>query len=215
MTAITTAHWPHLTDDWDHRNNLLRTTFLPQAVMDAAPAAASRQSQDPRCPNTLHITTPQGSITTDAQQDGWLQIREVTLGSYQAWRAFWQRLKEIVDAHPEQEMMHLSPQEQEDTDLPDPDNEAQEPWDHSLQWEVFEYALAPIRTSQYPRATTDPMSYRAFRVDTPGGAVTFWDDGNGWTSVMEVDLPAEEAQTFRTRAQEFLAQHPTEHLRQG
>ena len=72
-----------------------------------------------------------------------------------------------------------------------------------------------MRTSQYPRVTTDPTCYRAFGVDTPGGSVTFWDDGNGWTSVMEVDLPAEEAQTLRTRAQEFLAQHPTEHLRQG
>ena len=187
MTAITDAHWPHLNDDWDERNHFLRTAFYPQAIMDAA----------------------------DARQDGRLQINEVNLGSYQARHAFWQRLKEIVDAHPEQEMMHLSPQGQEDTNLPDPDNEAQEPWDHSLQWEVFEYALAPMRTTQHPRATTDPMCYRAFRVDTPGGTVTFWDDGNGWTSVMEVDLPAEEAQTLRTRAQEFLAQHPTEHLRQA
>ena len=210
-----TTHWPHLTDDWDHRNHFLRTHFHPQAVMDAAAATASRQSQDPSRANTLHITTPLGSIAAHARQDGWLQIDEVNLGSHYAWRAFWQRLKEIVDAHPEQEMMHLSPQEQDNPDQLDPDNEAPEPWDHSLQWEVFEYALAPMRTTQHPRATTDPMSYRAFHVDTPGGAVTFWDDGNGWTSVMEVDLPAQEAQTFRTRAQEFLAQHTTEHLRQA
>ena len=43
-------------------------------------------------------------------------------------------------------------------------------------------------------------------------AVTFWDDGNGWTSVMELDLPAEEAQTLRSR--DFLDQRPTERLRQ-
>ena len=202
MTTSTDAHWPHLTHDWDHRNYFLRTQFHPQAVMDAAAATASRQSQDPNRANTLHITTPLGNIAAHARQDGWLQIDEVNLGSYQAWTAFWQRLKAIVDAHPEQDMMHLPQREQE-------------PWDHSLQWEVFEYALEPLRTTQYPRATTDPMSYRAFHVDTPGGAVTFWDDGNGWTSVMEVDLPAEEAQTFRTRAQEFLAQHPAEHLRQA
>ena len=215
MTAITTAHWPHLTDDWSTWNHLTRTAFLPQAVMDAAQATASRQSQDPRCPNTLHIATPTGSITADARQDGWLQINEVNLGPFQAWSLFWQRLKEIVDAHPEQELMHLSPQEQEHTDLPGPDSDTREPWDESLQWEVFEYALAPMRTTQYPRATTDPMSYRAFQVDTPGGAVTFWNDGNGWTSVMEVDLPAQETQTFRARVSEYLDQHPTEHLRQG
>ena len=213
MTLTTDANWPHLTHDWSEWNQRTRTTFLPQAVMDAAQATASRQSQDPRCPNTLHIATPTGSITADAQQDGWLQINEVDLGSFQAWDLFWQRLKEIVDAHPEQDMMRLSPQVQPDN--PEPAPEDQYPWDQSLQWEVFEYALEPMRTTQYPRATTDPMSYRAFQVDTPGGAVTFWNDGNGWTSVMEVDLPAQEAHTLRTRAQEFLAQHPTEHLRQG
>ena len=101
MTAITTAHWPHLTDDWDHRNHFLRTHFHPQAVMDAARATTSRQSQDPSRANTLHITTPLGSIAAHARQDGWLQIDEVNLGSYQAWTAFWQRLKAIVDAHPE------------------------------------------------------------------------------------------------------------------
>ena len=209
-----TTHWPHLTDDWDHRNHFLRTHFHPQAVMDAAPAAASRQSQDPSRANTLHITTPLGSIAAHARQDGWLQIDEVNLGSHQAWRSFWQRQKDAVEDHTGLEMMHLPQQEQEDTDLPDPDNEAREPWDHSLQWEVFEYALAPMRTTQYPQATTDPMSYRAFHVDTPGGAVTLWDDGNGWTSVIEVDLPPQEAQTFRTRVRDFLADHPAEHLRQ-
>ena len=95
------------------------------------------------------------------------------------------------------------------------ESEAQGPWDQSLQWEVFEYVLEPLRTQQFPRATTDPVAYRAFHVDTPGGAVTFWDDGNGWTSVMEVDLPAQEAQTFRTRVRDFLDQHPTERLRPG
>ena len=95
------------------------------------------------------------------------------------------------------------------------ESEAQGSWDQSLQWEVFEYALEPLRTQQYPRATTGPVSCRAFHADTAGGAVTFWDDGNGWTSVMDVDLPAQEAQTLRTRVREFLAQHSTERLRQG
>ena len=74
------------------------------------------------------------------------------------------------------------------------ESEAQGPWDQSLQWEVFEYVLEPLRTQQFPRATTDPVAYRAFHVDTPGG---------------------QEAQTFRTRVRDFLDQHPTERLRQG
>ena len=215
MTLTTDANWPHLTHDWGKADKFLRTNFLPQAVMDAAQATASRQSQDPACPNTLHIESPLGRITADAQQDGQLQIREVDLGSFRAWDLFWQRLKEIVDAHPEQELMRLSPQEQARIDPDAGDQEEDKPWNRSLQWEVFEYALAPLRTTQYPRATTDPMSYRAFHIDTPGGTVTLWDDGNGWTSVTEVDLPAQEAHTLRTRAQEYLDQHPTEHLRQG
>lgn len=216
--------WPDLADPWEERSARGRR-FQAQAVMEAAGVHTVRRSRDPGCPGLMHLLAPGGEVEATDLGDGWVIIRSVDLGTedplaaqhrmegehreeflrrrQEAHDGFWRRLREITSARPE-----LGPRPTldrgEDTrveELPWPGG--QETLGAERQMEEFIQALGPLGLSPRPlRATTDPVAYRLWRADLPHGSVRFWDGGNGWTTIGEVDLPPEEARAFARNLQQ-------------
>ena len=220
-------HWPHL--DGAPQNNSHRYEFRIQAIMEAAGVHTVRRTRDPNCPRLMHLLAPGGEVEALDLGDGWTITTSIDLGTLdpgvmlagmsperqevlflhheRAYRGFWERLKIITDARPElgpRPVRQPSPGFYADpAECPGPGGHAV--LNQTLDEDTLMAALEPLGHRNNPwRQTTDPVGYRAWRIDLPHGSVRLWDTGNCWMNLTEVDLPPGDARAFAESLQRLL-----------
>ena len=224
---------PETGEHW-HRTLIFRdsTAFRLDALLEAARATEARPSRDISTRRS-HIQGLEGRITVQDLGSGWARLVEADLDG--CHDAFWARLKRLTDKDPSAMRELPDPGELEGlpgdaqvqgapprvnrllgiltgTARQDHTVLGLDPEDDTASLPTVEdgaiMAAARETMGRDPevRRTSDPTEYRLWHLDWEEGTVTFWDAGNGWATVTEVDLPEDAARRLRERVR--LAQDP-------
>ena len=210
--------WPHLVGDNGDWKGLYQAMvfmvsneFRLEALMEAAGSSEIRDSRNSQI-HSGHlrriIITPQGTITIAPGSGARYGVMEADLPADE-YKAFWERLKEQADRDPGvQKFRQLGWQGDAEREKAEAPTTPAEP-DYSERTRLYrDEAIMAAAQADSIRRSRDPVSYRCWRIDAhQGSRISFWDTGNRWSRIEEVDLPPEQAEVFWKRLREYVESH--------